>query len=187
WKTTARAATAITSAGRASGACPVRRAARKPASVNSGNVRMPANPSTSSAPRARSRSRPRSRPIRSDWARPAATSSSGSPRTTTASYSRMRRPPPPDAARLARAGSRTYDHRMKRSTPLLVLVTVLVRVTVAPAAPPADPPKADLAPRFARAVAVLAADDMEGRGLGTAGLGRAADWIEARVRAIGLA
>ncbi|HEY6097844.1 MAG TPA: M28 family peptidase, partial [Anaeromyxobacter sp.] len=35
-------------------------------------------------------------------------------------------------------------------------------------------------------MAVLASDEMEGRGLGTAGLGRAADWIEKRVREIGL-
>ncbi len=37
------------------------------------------------------------------------------------------------------------------------------------------------------AVFALAADDMEGRGLGTAGLDRAANWIERRLRASGLA
>jgi Tol biopolymer transport system component len=42
--------------------------------------------------------------------------------------------------------------------------------------------RARLADRFARDVAVLASDSMEGRGLGTAGLGRAADWIERRLR-----
>ena len=46
---------------------------------------------------------------------------------------------------------------------------------------------ARLARRFERDVDVLAADEMEGRGLGTAGLGRAADWIEERLRALGLA
>ena len=45
---------------------------------------------------------------------------------------------------------------MKRSTPLLVLVTALARAAIAPGASPADPPKGDLAPRFARDVAVLA-------------------------------
>ncbi|HEY7529412.1 MAG TPA: peptidase M28, partial [Gemmatimonadota bacterium] len=44
----------------------------------------------------------------------------------------------------------------------------------------------DLARRFAQDVAVLASDEMEGRGLGTAGLGRAADWIEKRLRALSL-
>ena len=44
-----------------------------------------------------------------------------------------------------------------------------------------------VAREFARDVAFLAADDMDGRGLGTAGLGRAADWIEKRLRAMGLA
>jgi hypothetical protein len=44
----------------------------------------------------------------------------------------------------------------------------------------------DLARRFAADVAVLASDEMEGRGLGTAGLGRAAAWIEKRLRALSL-
>ncbi len=39
---------------------------------------------------------------------------------------------------------------------------------------------------YAADVAVLAGDEMEGRGLGTAGLARAADWIEHRLRSIGL-
>jgi Tol biopolymer transport system component len=43
-----------------------------------------------------------------------------------------------------------------------------------------------LAADFQRHVAVLAAEDMEGRGLGTEGLGRAADYIEGRLRAAGL-
>jgi Tol biopolymer transport system component len=55
----------------------------------------------------------------------------------------------------------------------------------APGAPPA--PDERLAAEFQRDVAVLAADDMEGRGLGTDGLRRSADWIEKRLRALGLA
>src|SRR6188474_1689723 len=78
---------------------------------------------------------------------------------------------------------------MKRSFPSFVLVSaVLTSSAIAPCAAPSSPSaKTDLASRFARDVAVLASDEMEGRGLGTAGLGRAADWIEKRVRAIGLA
>jgi Tol biopolymer transport system component len=78
---------------------------------------------------------------------------------------------------------------MKRSLASLVMVSALVaRAAIAlGAAPASKPATTDLAPRFARDVAVLASDEMEGRGLGTAGLGRAADWIEKRVRAIGLA
>ena len=52
-------------------------------------------------------------------------------------------------------------------------------------APPASHER--LAAEFQRAVAVLAGDDMEGRGLGTDGLRRSADWIEDRLRAVGLA
>ena len=55
----------------------------------------------------------------------------------------------------------------------------------ASSAPPA--PDERLAAEFQRDVAVLAADDMEGRGLGTEGLRRSADWIEKRLRALGLA
>ena len=78
---------------------------------------------------------------------------------------------------------------MKRSfASLLLMSAVVARGAIALGAAPASKPvTADLAPRFARDVAVLASDEMEGRGLGTAGLGRAADWIEKRVRAIGLA
>jgi Tol biopolymer transport system component len=78
---------------------------------------------------------------------------------------------------------------MKRSLPALVFVSaVLTWSAIAVyAAPSSSSPKNDLASRFARDVAVLASDEMEGRGLGTAGLGRAADWIEKRVRAAGLA
>jgi len=45
-------------------------------------------------------------------------------------------------------------------------------------APPSDP----LAERFRAGVTILAADGMEGRGLGTKGLGLSADWIESQLR-----
>ncbi|MDQ2979214.1 MAG: hypothetical protein M3R62_08330, partial [Acidobacteriota bacterium] len=47
------------------------------------------------------------------------------------------------------------------------------------AATPATSPDTSVAARFAHDVTVLASDEMEGRGLGTRGLDRAADWIEA--------
>jgi Tol biopolymer transport system component len=46
---------------------------------------------------------------------------------------------------------------------------------------------ADAAPAYAADVEALAGDAMEGRGLGTAGIGRAAGWIEQRLRSLGLA
>ena len=70
--------------------------------------------------------------------------------------------------------------------PTAATVTVLVLAALAGAAPPPESSAPDLARRFADDVAVLASDEMEGRGLGTAGLGRAADWIEKRLRDIGL-
>jgi TolB protein len=70
-------------------------------------------------------------------------------------------------------------------TPAIALAPVLVLAALAHASPPESGPP-DLARRFAEDVAVLASDEMEGRGLGTAGLGRAADWIEARLRATSL-
>jgi Tol biopolymer transport system component len=45
---------------------------------------------------------------------------------------------------------------------------------------------ADLTRRFEADVRALAADDMEGRGLGTRGLRRAADYLERRLRGLGL-
>src|SRR6185436_14552239 len=69
-----------------------------------------------------------------------------------------------------------------------VLFAVVIGATAVPAllaGAPADP-GSPLARRFAEGVAALAADEMEGRGLGTAGLGKAAAWIEARLRAAGL-
>ncbi len=57
----------------------------------------------------------------------------------------------------------------------------------AAAEPPAvDTRTRDLADEFRREVEVLASDEMEGRGLGTQGIRRAADWIEQRLRAEGL-
>jgi TolB protein len=50
----------------------------------------------------------------------------------------------------------------------------------------ADPALRAAEKEIRHAVDVLAADDMEGRGLGTGGIRRAADWIEKRLRAIGL-
>ncbi len=46
--------------------------------------------------------------------------------------------------------------------------------------------RADLAARFAADVHVLASDEMQGRGLDTAGIGKAASWLEARLRKLGL-
>ncbi|HEU5249984.1 MAG TPA: M20/M25/M40 family metallo-hydrolase, partial [Thermoanaerobaculia bacterium] len=43
-----------------------------------------------------------------------------------------------------------------------------------------------LAARFENDVRVLASDEMEGRGLGTRGIGRAADWIERQLKALRL-
>ncbi|MEO8348138.1 MAG: M20/M25/M40 family metallo-hydrolase, partial [Acidobacteriota bacterium] len=58
-------------------------------------------------------------------------------------------------------------------------------VLLASAGPPAATSR--LAERFEKDVRVLASDEMEGRGLGTQGIGRAADWIERRLRELGLA
>ncbi|HYU41521.1 MAG TPA: M28 family peptidase [Vicinamibacteria bacterium] len=76
--------------------------------------------------------------------------------------------------------------RQHSTVAVWALAAALAVNALALAAAAADPPAAAGAARFARDVAVLASDEMEGRGLGTAGLGRAADWIEKRVREIGL-
>jgi len=60
-----------------------------------------------------------------------------------------------------------------------------------PAAPRAKSPAREIVPpslvkSFERGVRALASDDMEGRGLGTAGLDRAADWLETALRRLGL-
>jgi hypothetical protein len=59
----------------------------------------------------------------------------------------------------------------------------------APTAPTDTLPHADprIAAAFHEAVYALAADSMEGRGVGTPGIARAADWIERRLRAVGIA
>jgi len=57
---------------------------------------------------------------------------------------------------------------------------------VAATAADADRALRPLEKEIRKGVDTLAADDMEGRGLGSAGIGRAATWIEGRLRAIGL-
>ena len=58
-----------------------------------------------------------------------------------------------------------------------------VRVSAAPApAPPPPSQPARLAEEFRSGVYALADDSMEGRGLGTQGIHRAADWIERQLR-----
>ena len=69
----------------------------------------------------------------------------------------------------------------------MIFPTLALILLAVPGAPrPADPPDA-VAREFQRGVDVLAGDAMEGRGLGTEGLGKAADWIEGRLRALGWA
>ena len=69
----------------------------------------------------------------------------------------------------------------------MVAAAIVLVVGAAPTSASA-PDAADtrLAVEFQRDVAVLASDAMEGRGLGTRGLQRSADWIERRLRALGL-
>ncbi len=65
---------------------------------------------------------------------------------------------------------------------------LLFSASLAPAAPPAPPPLTleQASQRFGDAVTVLAADEMEGRGLGTAGIDHAAKWIEDRLQSLDL-
>ncbi len=70
---------------------------------------------------------------------------------------------------------------LRRSLAAFAAVFAAFFVLAAPA-PPADP----VAAEFSRDVTVLAADDMEGRGLGTKGIDKAADWIEGQLRALKL-
>lgn len=72
-----------------------------------------------------------------------------------------------------------------RRSPFIVAAVGLAAVIAATRFADADDREA-LAERFARDVAVLASDAMEGRGLGTAGLARAADWIEGRLKSLKL-
>ena len=67
--------------------------------------------------------------------------------------------------------------------PAAALCLALLLVT-ASAGEPSTPPEATLTETFRAHVTALAADDMEGRGLGTAGLERAAVWIEAALTRI---
>jgi TolB protein len=69
----------------------------------------------------------------------------------------------------------------KRATGLLAGLAFGTFVAAVSTAPPAR-----LAARFEKDVRILAADEMEGRGLGTKGIGRAADWIERRLKELGL-
>ncbi|HKQ20003.1 MAG TPA: M20/M25/M40 family metallo-hydrolase, partial [Candidatus Eisenbacteria bacterium] len=85
---------------------------------------------------------------------------------------------------------------MNRSCPPYILFLLLAlalsfsasrapaQPSVAPSAAPAPDPK--LAASFRDAVFALAADSMEGRGIGTPGLARAAGWIEGRLRSMKL-
>ncbi len=75
--------------------------------------------------------------------------------------------------------------RPKAALALAALVVAALAVPRSGASSSA-PAASDLARRFQADVTVLASDAMEGRGLGTAGLGKAADWIEARLRALHL-
>src|ERR1700694_1354981 len=74
--------------------------------------------------------------------------------------------------------------RIRSGAAALVLVAAAAALSFA--ATPAGSPAPSAAAKFARDVTVLASDEMEGRGLGTKGLDKAADWIEARLRALKL-
>ena len=83
---------------------------------------------------------------------------------------------------------------LARTVCALALAALLPLAPVAADPAPAPPMaqardaarEAELARAFAADVAVLAGDEMEGRGITTAGIRRAADWIEARLRTLGL-
>ena len=74
---------------------------------------------------------------------------------------------------------------MKTHKRLVVLSAAMVGTLLLLSAAPTVPPD-PVAAKFAKDVAVLAADDMEGRGLGTKGLEKAADWLEAKMKSLGL-
>ncbi len=65
------------------------------------------------------------------------------------------------------------------------LIAALSLLFPAAAQPPADP-GARLAARFEKDVRVLSSDEMEGRGLSTKGIEKAAAWIEARLKELRL-
>ena len=68
----------------------------------------------------------------------------------------------------------------------LVAIAVTALMAAAAAAADADGALRSLEKEIRKGVDTLAGDDMEGRGLGSAGIRRAAGWIEGRLRAIGL-
>jgi Tol biopolymer transport system component len=69
----------------------------------------------------------------------------------------------------------------RTTTKSLAALSLLLIGAAGYAAPPSR-----LAERFEKDVRALAADEMEGRGLGTEGIGRAADWIERRLKELKL-
>jgi Tol biopolymer transport system component len=72
----------------------------------------------------------------------------------------------------------------------LILTTARLRAAETRAATaessPSDPETKRLADEFRREVGILASDEMGGRGLGTEGIRRAADWIEKQLKSEGL-
>lgn len=76
--------------------------------------------------------------------------------------------------------SRRVDFRPLRLLPIAVALVLLSRSVLA------DEQAAAIERRLHDSVALLAADDMEGRGPGTAGIDKAADYIAAQFRQIGL-
>ena len=74
---------------------------------------------------------------------------------------------------------------MKPTQAFVAAVAVVLSTATGPPATrgTVDP---ELIARFERDVRALASDDMEGRGLGTRGIGRAADWIERRLKELRL-
>ncbi len=80
-------------------------------------------------------------------------------------------------------------NRTRHQTLAVLLALLAASLLVAPStsgAATAAPPSSKDVSEFRASVAALAADSMEGRGLGSPGIGRAADWIERRLRATGL-
>jgi len=82
----------------------------------------------------------------------------------------------------------TTSRRLILAAPI-ALCSLFWLAASGPAQPSLGAPASDekaLAKRFGDDVTVLAADDMEGRGLTTKGIRRAADWIEGRLKSLGL-
>ncbi|MHB9000091.1 MAG: M20/M25/M40 family metallo-hydrolase [Thermoanaerobaculia bacterium] len=70
---------------------------------------------------------------------------------------------------------------------LILLLALLLSVAAFAAEPATTPALSPEAARYKADIEVLASDAMEGRGLNTAGIEKAAAWIEARMQKIGLA